>query len=93
MNGPYNFISTVKVVEEYVFLSGVKHDYEGAKTACEEQGLELAMPKSQTEMDQLETFIAGQAVDGNHMYIGIDDSDQDGVYTVSTLEIRTLYFR
>ena len=52
-----------------------KMTYNAAKTQCESDGAFLAIPRSEPEND----YIAG-LIPNNHIWIGIDDIDQEGVF-------------
>ena len=52
-----------------------KYDYYSAKTQCESDGAFLAHPRSEAENDYIADLIPK-----NHIWIGIDDIDQEGVF-------------
>ena len=49
--------------------------YNAAKTQCESDGAFLAIPRSEPENDYIADLIPN-----NHIWIGIDDIDQEGVF-------------
>ena len=52
-----------------------KMTYNAAKTQCESDGAFLAIPRSEPENDYIADLIPN-----NHIWIGIDDIDQEGVF-------------